>query len=277
MSTEAHLHKLMKRYTVEHLVGITPEEFKTKIDGFLNIKDMQMEGYKSEEMQRDLSVKFHWGHNHDFGDFKLEGRMGNRHIAVMKTFIDRFGLPVELEGKRILDIGPWTGGTSLLLAAMGASVETIEEVQKYSWVIRFLAKSFNAKIKSYPFSLYYAWDKHTRFDCFDYVIFAGVLYHLTDPVLALRIIFNCLKDGGKAFIETAHHNCDKPTFYYTGPSRDGWNWLIPSLSALTQMLKDVGFVDVRAFAPNEKRAYAVATKKKHKDILRAGLSRSSIR
>ena len=126
MSTEAHLHDLMKRYTTEHLMGITPEEFKAKIDEFLVLEDPNMEGYKSEEAQRDLSVKFHWGHNHDFGDFKLEGRMGNRHIAVMRMFIDRFGLTMDLEGKRVLDIGPWTGGTSLLLAAMGQPLRRLK-------------------------------------------------------------------------------------------------------------------------------------------------------
>ena len=30
----------------------------------------------------------------------------------------------------------------------------------------------------------------------------GVIYHVTDPVLSLRILFNALKDGGRIFVET---------------------------------------------------------------------------
>jgi SAM-dependent methyltransferase len=37
---------------------------------------------------------------------------------------------------------------------------------------------------------------------FDYVLVAGVLHHLTDPKLALRILYNCLRDGGTCLVET---------------------------------------------------------------------------
>ena len=281
-TTENFLRQLMNRYTVDNLVDIIPKDFKAKIDEFLTLEDPHMEGYESGEMQRDLSVKFHWGHDHDFGDFKLKGKLGDRHIELMKVFIDNFGLPRELDDKKMLDVGPWTGGTSLLLAAMGAHVEAVEEVQKYSWLIRYLARAFDAKIKSYSFSLYYAWDKKSRYDYFDYVIFTGVLYHLTDPILALRIIFNSLKDGGKVFIESA---CQfirvypSYTLEYKGPHEKGWNWFIPSEPTLRRMLSDVGFEDVQThfINPVDGRVYAVATRKKHKDMLRAGLSRASIR
>lgn len=54
-------------------------------------------------------------------------------------------------------------------------------------------------------------------DRFDVVLFAGVLYHVTDPVLALRIVFNCLRDGGVCVVETAITHSDDRILAYEGP------------------------------------------------------------
>jgi 2-polyprenyl-3-methyl-5-hydroxy-6-metoxy-1,4-benzoquinol methylase len=295
MTTEQFLRNLMKRYTTDHLVGITPELFEAKIREFIAIDNYEMEGYESPDMQRDVSVKFHWGHNHDFGTFQLEGQAKDRHIELLTKFIDDFGLPRDLSGKRVMDVGVWSGGTTLLLFAMGAHVTGIEEVYKYAETFRFLIESFGHQW------LLYKWDGATPqisvdavglYDEFvskyygsryDFIVFPGVLYHLTDPILALRIIFNCLKDGGKVFIETAisqacndHSFCKCHFIEYRGPSKTGWSWFIPSTLALTLMLQDVGFENVR-IEQKGVRAYAVATRREHKDMLRAGLSRRDVR
>jgi len=54
-------------------------------------------------------------------------------------------------------------------------------------------------------------------DAFDFVLFAGVLYHVTDPILALRITFNCLKDGGKCLLETYALDSTESVMEYQGP------------------------------------------------------------
>ena len=59
----------------------------------------------------------------------LQGLMGDRHINILATFIDDFGLPRDLTGKSVLDVGVWCGGTSLLLAAMGAIRKEVCESQ----------------------------------------------------------------------------------------------------------------------------------------------------
>jgi len=113
---------------------------------------------------------------------------------------------------------------------------------------------------------------------FDYIIFPGVLYHLTDPVLALRILFNCLKDGGELFIESAaHEGMGEPTLFYSGPSRPGWNWFIPTPEAIKQMCLDVGFESCVVGTIKNGRVYGKATKSKQKDMLRAGLSRRDVK
>ena len=63
-------------------------------------------------------------------------------------------------------------------------------------------------------------------------------------------------------------------------ARGGWNWLVPSPRALAQMMRDVGFVDVRVELRREARqtrAFAVAKRRAHVDMMRAGLSVRNIR
>lgn len=285
-----YLEKAMSFYTVSNLKNVSPEVFKRKIIGFLSKEDYVVEGYKSPRKQRDLSVKFHWGHNHDFGDFYLEGKMANNHLNLIATFIDVFkSLPVSLKGKRVLDIGCWTGGTSLLLCKMGAAVTAIEEVRKYVDCLKYLKKAFGIKnLTPLNKSLYECTTEKFQ-DKFDFVLFAGVLYHVTDPVLALRTTFNSLKMNGKCLLETASINTKENILEYYGPTitrggekkkrnRGGWNWLLPSPSTLNQMLQDVGYAkDIKMKMFPRSRLYAVATKKKDTDMLRAGLSRKSIK
>jgi len=284
----SYLANLMSAYQVRNLKNEDPASFKNNILSFLQMRDYEGEGWKSPEKQRDLSIRFHWGHNHDFGDFALVGAQGNRHLELIAMFIDKFGcLPVDLSGYTVLDVGCWTGGTSLLLAAMGAHVVAIEEVKKYVRCLTYLKRVFDVRcLEPKDMSLYDCTSAEFQ-DSFDFVLFAGVLYHVTDPILALRIIFNCLKDGGKCLLETAVISSDHPILSYQGPSlvtgneddlsRRGWNWFIPSPKTLNQMLLDVGYVNVRVHEPINGRCFAVATREGHVDMLRAGLSVRTIR
>jgi len=289
LPSEAFLRSLMTRYQTKDLVNESPESFQRKIEQFLETHDHRMEGFACPEKQRDLSVRFHWGHDHDFGAFSLKGVLRAWHITLIGTFLDRFGeIPQSLEKKKVLDLGCWTGGTSLLLCAMGAEVVAVEEVKKYVDCLRYLKHAFQLD-RLHP--------KHVSlFDCttpeyqdaFDLVLFAGVLYHVTDPILALRITFNCLKDGGKCLLETAIDNSPERVLSYEGPSvfrggsaadssRTGWNWLIPSLPTLTQMMADVGYSKVDGRYQPVQRAFAVGTRESHQDMMRGGLSVRTIR
>lgn len=276
--TKEHLQGLMGRYTTEN--ATSPDSFEETIRTFLEMDDWRMEGYSSPDHQRQKSIKFEWGHNHNFGTFKLDGVLGDRHIDILATFIDDFGLPKDLSGKQVLDVGVWCGGTSLLLAAMGAQVVSVEEVSKYARCADFLGRSFSLPLTVVHQSLYLA----ELGSQFDYVIFPGVLYHLTDPILALRILFNALKDGGKLFIETAAEPAavgdSKKTIRYVGSEYGFSSWFVPSLRALEQMLYDVGFsrdtLDISAIT-SDKRMFAVTKRTEWRDMLRAGLSRPNIK
>jgi 2-polyprenyl-3-methyl-5-hydroxy-6-metoxy-1,4-benzoquinol methylase len=253
-----------------------PARFRSMIDGLLEIDDHQMEGLSDPRHQRDATVHFVWGHDHDFGDFQLQGAMGSRHIRHIAELIDRFeAIPLDLTGCRCLDIGCWTGGCSLLMSAMGAEVVAVDEVRKYTECLALLAQAFSLDNLSVDCRSLYDLDGPGYDDRFDYVLLAGVLYHVTDPVVALRIVFNCLKDGGRCLIETTGIRSRKAILSF---ERRRWNWFDPSPAALEQLLEDVGFTDIRVgrVTPDD-RLYAVARRERHVEMRRDGLSRPRLR
>lgn len=279
-------------YTTLNLKGITPEEFKKSVQSRIGSVDAQVEGYSKAEIehQRDLSIKFHWGHNHDFGDFKMEGRMGNRHINLLANFLTLF--PVSLDdfkGKYVFDIGCWTGGTTLLLATLADKVYAIEEVKKYAETLSYLSESFGVseQILVKPLSVYEC-NSREFYDQFDIVYFPGVIYHLSDPVLALRILYNSMKVGGFILIESAGINTKEPYCRFEGSlichsgtkeklNRGGWNWFMPSPSALYRMMCEVGFDEVQTQWHNQTgRVYGFGRKMAQAGICKAGLSVSNI-
>jgi len=276
----------MLRYQLKDLVNVDEVSFKRKIDEFLQLQDYEMEGFRDPAKQRDLSIRFQWGHDHDFGNFSLKGRMRDRHLRLLATFMDRFGaLPRSLTGLKILDIGCWTGGTSLLLCAMGAQVVAIEEVKKYVDCLNYMKHAFNIEnLEPRNLSIYECTTPEFQ-ETFDIVLFAGVLYHVTDPILALRITFDSMKDGGVLLLETAIAESKKPILYYLGPSQEGpfgggWNWFFPSTSSLSPMMMDVGYTDVkilRTGAFSHPRAFAVASRGNYVDMARGGLSARWVR
>ena len=84
-------------YNVSQLQGINSKEFRDHIDKKLGTIDSLIEGFSDDELdkQRDLTVKFYWGHNHDFGDFKVNDNMGDRHIILMAYFLKLFDIDIQ--------------------------------------------------------------------------------------------------------------------------------------------------------------------------------------
>lgn len=242
MKKDQWAYHLMNRYTVDHLKNdISPAGFEENIRGMIGEENWKEEGYPSSEGQRMPSIKFYWGHNHDFGSFHLKGKMDDRHIRIL-TWAAENGMSTDLSNKRVLDIGCWTGGMSLLLYAMGEPyLVVIEEVRKYARAVEYLRKSFGLKnMTVIPKSLY---ELHPTVGSFDLINFSGVLYHITDPVVALQIISSLLKIGGMLILETAVHVSKAPILYYQGPGLNkdwAWNWFFPSMPFIEQALKDVG-------------------------------------
>ena len=242
---------------------------------------------RHRELQRQRSVRFEWSEDQDFGTFKVTGMATNRAIWLLATFMDDFSaLPKSLEGKRVLDIGCWTGATSFLMAAMGASVVAVEEVKKYVDCVKYLRDTFGlSNFEPRNLSLYDLTDDEFQ-DAFDIVLFGGVLYHLSDPVLGMRITFNTLRPQGTCLLESAVARSKKRICEYAGKDEPGRgaaaNWFYPSPLVLEAMMDEVGYRSVRSqihpqYSMSQDRMTAVGTKVSQVDMLRAGLSVRDIR
>jgi len=250
--------------------------------------DLEIEGFKSAENQRDLSIKFHWGHDHRFNEgLEVKGRMGERHIRLIAEFMAGFDISEDrFEGKDVIDVGSWTGGTTLMLKHLGArNVLALEEVQKYARTTSKLANDVYGLdgVTSDGTNLF---DLQTSRK-YDVAYFPGVIYHLSDPVLGLRRLFNCLKDGSECFVETMGLDEPGSIARYEGNriyhntagervdelNRGGWNWFVPTPLCLEKWMIEAGFEDVKCFYSHASdRVFGYGRRNKYVDICRAGFS-----
>ena len=286
MTTKEKLTNLFRQFQVDGLVGITTQAFQQEL--MHHLSNHAYPQYTDPTKQRDQAIRFQWGHNHDFGLFQLNGAMGLRHIDLIAHFVDVYGLPLNFKNQNVLDIGCWTGGTSLMLAAMGAKVLAIEEVEKYVAAARFLAESFGVtdRLEFRQASICDP-DLADRYSGnFQYVIYAGVLYHVTDPVLSLRVAYSCLAENRSCYLETAGLEDRGCILRYEGPSRfvdsrdrgiyrRGWNWFIPSIGTIERMALDVGFTG-HNLRFGGGRVVGTLNKSVYTDMMRAGLSRGEV-
>jgi SAM-dependent methyltransferase len=193
---------------------------------------------------------FGWGHDHDFGSFQVSGRMGTRHVWLLSRFLDQFDVPLDaIRGKRALDVGCWTGGLSLILAQLGAEVVAIDPIARHLEVLEFLKESFAAHaLTCRPVSVYDL-DPTELGGTFDAVFCTGILYHHTDPVVALRRLYHVMRPGAWLCVESMSTDDPGPMCEYRGPLPKGgspreWNWFIPAPRALQRMLQDAGFDEI---------------------------------
>lgn len=193
----------------------------------------------SSKAFRDFFV---WGHNHDFGHgFTRAGAMGDRHKEITSELISLGMMPSDLSGKRVLDIGCWSGGDLLILAGLGARVEAIEEHPLAAATARHLSQLLGCDAPIHSSSAYN--DRPEWKQSFDIVYCCGVIYHVTDPLLLLRICFAYLKPGGRLVIETKMQTGEGSSCSYSGVVERGWNWYAPTFEAMGRWMVDAGFAE----------------------------------
>lgn len=204
---------------------------------------------------------FVWGHNHNFGcGICRAGAMGSRHGEITTEAMRLGMLPTSLQGKQVLDVGCWSGGDLLVLAGLGGQVTAMEEHPVAAKAARRLMDLLGLKVPVIESSLFA--DKREWAGQFDYAYCSGVIYHVTDPMLLLRILFAYLKPGGDVFIETKGAVGEGSICSYSGTIEKGWNWYAPNETALGRWLVDAGFdaQTVRAYRRDNGRLLACARK-----------------
>ncbi|MGH9599759.1 MAG: class I SAM-dependent methyltransferase [Terracidiphilus sp.] len=168
------------------------------------------------------------------------------HTAAEAT--TRFGLPEDLSGKTVLDIGAWDGLFSFEAERRGARVTAIDTDVKNggNWAgtrgFNFARRKLASRVEFQPLSVYDLDPaRHGKFDC---VFFFGVLYHLTNPIEALRRVAAVTREC--CLIETAY--CEHPDGlklglweFAHGRDNDPTNYWYPTMRGLANALKLVGF------------------------------------
>ena len=183
---------------------------------------------------------FVWGHDHDFGHGRRRaGAMGPRHVEITSEALHLGLLPPSLAGRQVLDVGCWTGGDLLILAGLGGHVTAVEEHPVAAKAARRLLELIGLDAPVLQASLYA--DNREWAGRFDYAYCSGVIYHVTDPLLLLRILFAYLKPGGEILVETKAVAGEGGLCGYSGTLEKGWNWYAPDGTALGRWLVDAGF------------------------------------
>jgi len=118
-----------------------------------------------------------------------------------KSCVDEIGVPRNLSGLRALDIGTWDGPFAFELERRGAKVTALD-IQDPDITVFNAVKEIKKSSATYVrCSVYDALPE--VLGTYDLVLFAGVYYHLKNPVLSLQRIRRLLNDGGALFIEGA--------------------------------------------------------------------------
>ena len=121
---------------------------------------------------------------------------GDHRIDTNTHTIERMA-EIDFKGKRVLDIGTRDGLHAFEAERRGAAhIHGIDTCLSLG-AVEFLIPHFKSKVRMEERSVYEIEGPY------DVIIFAGVLYHLKYPFVALSKIADALVDGGKLLIETA--------------------------------------------------------------------------
>jgi tRNA (mo5U34)-methyltransferase len=192
-----------------------------------------------------------WYHSIELpGGHVIQGMIG---VEALKQRLAAFPIPADLTGKRVLDVGAWTGWCSFEMERRGAQVVAVDcvEFEEFREAHRLLGSHVDYRILDV--------DELTpdSVGLFDYVLFFGVLYHLRNPLLGLEKICAIAKDT--AFVESfVTDDGSAPCtleFYETnelGGQID--NWFGPTVQCAAALCRAAGYARVDLEYVSERRA-----------------------
>ena len=170
-------------------------------------------------------------------------------VSDIDAVLRRSGLPDDLSGASVLDIGTANGGAAFIAERRGASRIVAADIFDQAWHgfddIRDTLDSSAQFVKASVYDL----PDHPAIagESFDIVLFLGVLYHLRHPLLALDSLRRLT--GGHAYVETAVSDwelpdgCPATARFYRGDELNGdaTNWFSPNMACLLDWCRSSGF------------------------------------
>jgi tRNA (mo5U34)-methyltransferase len=187
---------------------------------------------------------------------------GLQTVEHLRWRLGLFGLPQDLSGKRVLDIGAWDGWFSFECERRGAEVVAVDCVALETFLEA--KKLIGSQVE------YLTLDVNElsarRLGRFDIVLFFGVLYHLRHPLLGLEKCVELSTD--LALVESfviAPEQRNHPAVmeYYERAELGGQidNWCGPSPECLLSFCRSAGFAQVEMLDMTNQRASVICRRR----------------
>ncbi len=185
-----------------------------------------------------------WWHTIDLGNGVITPGSDNSPYK-----LQQLGMPDDLHGKTVLDVGASDGFFSFEAERRGASRVLATDVWSGErWGMQpktgfdVARRALNSKVEAIEMNVLDL--SPDKVGVFDVVLFLGVLYHMRHPLLALERVFSVT--GGQLILEThmERGGGNRPLMVFYPESelnQDPTNWWGPNATAVEAMLKTVGF------------------------------------
>jgi tRNA (mo5U34)-methyltransferase len=136
-----------------------------------------------------------WVHRIDLGHGLVTPGLWNTHPIIARAFDE-----IDFRGAKVLDIGCWDGLWSFEAEKRGAAlVHAVDLVSQRDFsgqpTFRLASQILGSRVKYSPNLSVYDVEKLGVRD-FDVVIYAGVYYHLKDPLRSLAALRRVMRGGG---------------------------------------------------------------------------------
>ena len=198
----------------------------------------------------------------------------------MRQYVAHYGLPGDLTGQRVLEIGTWDGFWAFELERRGAQVTAIDldDERELDWPPRrrvpkegiqrgagfeMARELLGSKAERVVRSVYHATPENMGGQ-FDLVFCGSVLIHLRDQLLALERIANLVKPGG-LFISAEEYEWRSdlvpfPLARFRGNRDAAVVFWLPNRRAWREMLFYAGFdgvEEIKRFTMKSNEGYGV--------------------
>ena len=216
--------------------------------------DSEFEG-RIQDMAQSVQARFRY-HSIDLPDGSI--LPGLQSVEHMRNRLSVFGVPQDLRGKRVLDIGAWDGWFSFECERRGAEVVAVDCVELDTFLeARELLRS---KVEYRTLDVVEL--SSDKLGHFDIVLFFGVLYHLRHPLLGLEKALELSTDQVlvESFVITSEPRTIPAVMeFYERGELGGQidNWCGPSPECLLAMCRSAGFAQAEILEIASQRASAI--------------------
>lgn len=203
--------------------------------------------------QNDMLLSGSWWHSIDLGNGLVTS--GVHSLTEMQSLYQSLGLPENLSGKTLLDIGCWDGFYTFETERHGAQVTSVDCWHPSNF---FTAReALKSRAEFHEASVYEI--GKDRLGSFDIVLFMGVLYHLRHPLLALENVCELTRDFAiiESHIIDKMREGDEPAMeFYEFDELGGQydNWWAPNFECMVQMARSAGFARLELLYRTDTRA-----------------------